>query len=206
MHPGWPVLSSPPRSPLSPQEALLVALKSLPSGTLLNVAGFGADIKPLFPSSRLCSNVSAAGQSPPPAPLRPRSCGFPAWGRGRRAGGPLQSRLSMRAGDAAACLRVPRRAAGRRGQHQPAGSPGLGAGTAPPPWVPPPALPLHRHGGRQHGQDPPAGAQAGQHRQVWHRHRGGFTVLLMSPGLFPLISPSAAPHLASTSPEGVVHP
>ncbi|XP_049658517.1 von Willebrand factor A domain-containing protein 5B2 isoform X1 [Accipiter gentilis] len=38
------------------KEALLVALKSLPSGTLLNVAGFGADIKPLFPSSRLCSN------------------------------------------------------------------------------------------------------------------------------------------------------
>ncbi|KAM9007499.1 von Willebrand factor A domain-containing protein 5B2 isoform 1-T1 [Ara ararauna] len=38
------------------KEALLVALKSLPSGTLLNVASFGADVKPLFPSSRLCSN------------------------------------------------------------------------------------------------------------------------------------------------------
>ncbi|KAM6062807.1 von Willebrand factor A domain-containing protein 5B2 isoform 2-T2 [Chlamydotis macqueenii] len=38
------------------KEALLVALKSLPSGTLLNIAGFGADVKPLFPSSRLCSN------------------------------------------------------------------------------------------------------------------------------------------------------
>ncbi|KAK2530920.1 Vwa5b2 [Columba livia] len=38
------------------KEALLVALKSLPSGTLLNVAGFGTDVKPLFPSSRLCSN------------------------------------------------------------------------------------------------------------------------------------------------------
>ncbi|KAI1235938.1 hypothetical protein IHE44_0002031 [Lamprotornis superbus] len=38
------------------KEALLVALKSLPSGTLLNLASFGADIKPLFPSSRLCSN------------------------------------------------------------------------------------------------------------------------------------------------------
>ncbi|XP_041898537.1 von Willebrand factor A domain-containing protein 5B2 isoform X1 [Corvus kubaryi] len=38
------------------KEALLVALKSLPSGTLLNVASFGTDIKPLFPSSRLCSN------------------------------------------------------------------------------------------------------------------------------------------------------
>ncbi|KAM9378756.1 von Willebrand factor A domain-containing protein 5B2 [Phaethornis superciliosus] len=38
------------------KEALLVATKSLPSGTLLNVAGFGAEVKPLFPSSRLCSN------------------------------------------------------------------------------------------------------------------------------------------------------
>ncbi|XP_009280681.1 PREDICTED: von Willebrand factor A domain-containing protein 5B2 [Aptenodytes forsteri] len=38
------------------KEALLVALKSLPSGTLLNIASFGAEVKPLFPSSRLCSN------------------------------------------------------------------------------------------------------------------------------------------------------
>ncbi|XP_074955246.1 von Willebrand factor A domain-containing protein 5B2 isoform X1 [Phalacrocorax aristotelis] len=38
------------------KEALVVALKSLPSGTLLNIAGFGTDVKPLFPSSRLCSN------------------------------------------------------------------------------------------------------------------------------------------------------
>ncbi|XP_040423861.1 von Willebrand factor A domain-containing protein 5B2 isoform X1 [Cygnus olor] len=38
------------------KEALLVALKSLPSGTLLNIAGFGSDVQPLFPSSRLCSN------------------------------------------------------------------------------------------------------------------------------------------------------
>ncbi|XP_051482933.1 von Willebrand factor A domain-containing protein 5B2 [Apus apus] len=38
------------------KEALLVALKSLPSGTLLNVASFSAEVKPLFPSSRLCSN------------------------------------------------------------------------------------------------------------------------------------------------------
>ncbi|KAM9231414.1 von Willebrand factor A domain-containing protein 5B2 [Leptosomus discolor] len=38
------------------KEALLVALKSLPSGTLLNIASFGTDVKPLFPSSRLCSN------------------------------------------------------------------------------------------------------------------------------------------------------
>ncbi|XP_064021248.1 von Willebrand factor A domain-containing protein 5B2 isoform X2 [Pogoniulus pusillus] len=38
------------------KEALLVALKSLPSGTLLNIASFGTDVKPLFPTSRLCSN------------------------------------------------------------------------------------------------------------------------------------------------------
>uniref|UniRef100_A0A8C9F1U7 von Willebrand factor A domain containing 5B2 n=1 Tax=Pavo cristatus TaxID=9049 RepID=A0A8C9F1U7_PAVCR len=35
---------------------LLVALKSLPPGTLLNMATFGVDLQPLFPSSRLCSN------------------------------------------------------------------------------------------------------------------------------------------------------
>ncbi|XP_067392606.1 von Willebrand factor A domain-containing protein 5B2 [Emydura macquarii macquarii] len=38
------------------QEALLVAVKSLPSGTLLNIAGFGSNIKPLFPASKPCSN------------------------------------------------------------------------------------------------------------------------------------------------------
>ncbi|XP_074924468.1 von Willebrand factor A domain-containing protein 5B2 isoform X2 [Chelonoidis abingdonii] len=38
------------------KEALLVAMKSLPSGTLLNIAGFGSHIKPLFPASKLCSN------------------------------------------------------------------------------------------------------------------------------------------------------
>ncbi|KFU84227.1 von Willebrand factor A domain-containing protein 5B2, partial [Chaetura pelagica] len=38
------------------KEALLVALKSLPSGTLLNIASFDSEVKPLFPSSRLCSN------------------------------------------------------------------------------------------------------------------------------------------------------
>ncbi|XP_015727258.1 von Willebrand factor A domain-containing protein 5B2 isoform X2 [Coturnix japonica] len=38
------------------KEALLVALKSLPPGTLLNMATFGAELQPLFPSSRLCSN------------------------------------------------------------------------------------------------------------------------------------------------------
>uniref|UniRef100_A0A674J8Q3 von Willebrand factor A domain containing 5B2 n=1 Tax=Terrapene triunguis TaxID=2587831 RepID=A0A674J8Q3_9SAUR len=38
--------------------ALLVAVKSLPSGTLLNIAGFGSHIKPLFPASKPCTNVS----------------------------------------------------------------------------------------------------------------------------------------------------
>ncbi|XP_062438475.1 von Willebrand factor A domain-containing protein 5B2 [Rhea pennata] len=38
------------------KEAVPVALKSLPSGTLLNVAAFGSDVKPLFPASRLCGN------------------------------------------------------------------------------------------------------------------------------------------------------
>ncbi|XP_034638239.1 von Willebrand factor A domain-containing protein 5B2 isoform X1 [Trachemys scripta elegans] len=38
------------------KEALLVAVKSLPSGTLLNIAGFGSHIKPLFPASKPCSN------------------------------------------------------------------------------------------------------------------------------------------------------
>ncbi|XP_064372768.1 von Willebrand factor A domain-containing protein 5B2 isoform X2 [Dromaius novaehollandiae] len=38
------------------KDALLVAVKSLPPGTLLNIAGFGADVKPLFPASRLCGN------------------------------------------------------------------------------------------------------------------------------------------------------
>lgn len=59
-----------------------MALKSLPSGTLLNIAGFGADVKPLFPSSRLCSNVSAAGQSPPPSPSPPPTPVSLVWGRG----------------------------------------------------------------------------------------------------------------------------
>uniref|UniRef100_A0A663MVG7 von Willebrand factor A domain containing 5B2 n=1 Tax=Athene cunicularia TaxID=194338 RepID=A0A663MVG7_ATHCN len=39
-------------------------VKSLPSGTLLNIAGFSTEVKPLFPSSRLCSNVSATGKAP----------------------------------------------------------------------------------------------------------------------------------------------
>lgn len=79
--PGCLVLSSSLWSPLSPQEALLVALKSLPSGTLLNVAGFGTDVKPLFPSSRLCSNVSAARHSAPP-PLSVPPPAAPQHGRG----------------------------------------------------------------------------------------------------------------------------
>lgn len=61
--PGWPAFGFSSWSLLSPQEALLVALKSLPSGTLLNLASFGTDIKPIFPSSRLCSNVSITGKS-----------------------------------------------------------------------------------------------------------------------------------------------
>lgn len=64
---GRPSAALPVPSP-PPQEALLVALKSLPSGTLLNIAGFGSDVQPLFPSSRLCSNVSAAGGCTAPAP------------------------------------------------------------------------------------------------------------------------------------------
>nr|XP_060622716.1 von Willebrand factor A domain-containing protein 5B2 [Anolis sagrei ordinatus] len=38
------------------KDALLVAVKSLPSGTLLNVAGFGSSIKPLFSASKPCNN------------------------------------------------------------------------------------------------------------------------------------------------------
>uniref|UniRef100_A0A8C4VW32 von Willebrand factor A domain containing 5B2 n=1 Tax=Gopherus evgoodei TaxID=1825980 RepID=A0A8C4VW32_9SAUR len=36
----------------------IIRIKSLPSGTLLNIAGFGSHIKPLFPASKPCSNVS----------------------------------------------------------------------------------------------------------------------------------------------------
>lgn len=43
---------------LFPQEAMVVALKSLPSGTMLNIVGFGTTIKPLFTSSKLCTDVS----------------------------------------------------------------------------------------------------------------------------------------------------
>lgn len=42
---------------LCPQEAMVIALKSLPSGTKLNIVGFGTTIKPLFTSSKLCTDV-----------------------------------------------------------------------------------------------------------------------------------------------------
>ncbi|XP_066475903.1 von Willebrand factor A domain-containing protein 5B2 [Tiliqua scincoides] len=38
------------------KDALLVAVKSLPSSTLLNVAGFGSNIKPLFSASKPCNS------------------------------------------------------------------------------------------------------------------------------------------------------
>jgi len=41
-----------------PQDAMVVALKSLPPGTVLNLVGFGTTIKPLFTSSKLCTDVS----------------------------------------------------------------------------------------------------------------------------------------------------
>ncbi|XP_056246962.1 von Willebrand factor A domain-containing protein 5B2 isoform X5 [Seriola aureovittata] len=40
------------------KEAMVVALKSLPSCTMLNVVGFGTTIKPLFTSSKLCTDVT----------------------------------------------------------------------------------------------------------------------------------------------------
>ncbi|XP_014328160.2 von Willebrand factor A domain-containing protein 5B1 [Xiphophorus maculatus] len=40
------------------KEAMAVALKSLPTGTMLNIAGFGTTIKPLFTSSKLCTDVT----------------------------------------------------------------------------------------------------------------------------------------------------
>ncbi|XP_077471056.1 von Willebrand factor A domain-containing protein 5B2 isoform X2 [Stigmatopora argus] len=40
------------------KEALAVAFKSLPSGTLLNVVGFGTPMKPLFTASKLCTDVT----------------------------------------------------------------------------------------------------------------------------------------------------
>ncbi|KAM3604400.1 uncharacterized protein V6R79_010583 [Siganus canaliculatus] len=40
------------------KEAMVVALKSLPPGTMLNIVGFGTTIKPLFTSSRLCTDTT----------------------------------------------------------------------------------------------------------------------------------------------------
>ncbi|XP_034411271.1 von Willebrand factor A domain-containing protein 5B1 [Cyclopterus lumpus] len=40
------------------KDAMVVALKSLPPGTMLNVVGFGTTIKPLFTSSKLCTDVT----------------------------------------------------------------------------------------------------------------------------------------------------
>ncbi|XP_029969993.1 von Willebrand factor A domain-containing protein 5B1 [Salarias fasciatus] len=40
------------------KDAMVVALKSLPPGTMLNIVGFGTTIKPLFTSSKLCTDVT----------------------------------------------------------------------------------------------------------------------------------------------------
>ncbi|XP_033993459.1 von Willebrand factor A domain-containing protein 5B1 isoform X1 [Trematomus bernacchii] len=40
------------------KDAMVVALKSLPSGTMLNIVGFGTTIKPLFTSSKPCNDVT----------------------------------------------------------------------------------------------------------------------------------------------------
>ncbi|XP_069562323.1 von Willebrand factor A domain-containing protein 5B2 isoform X2 [Brachyistius frenatus] len=40
------------------KEAMVVALKSLPSGTMFNIVGFGTTIKHLFTSSKLCTDVT----------------------------------------------------------------------------------------------------------------------------------------------------
>lgn len=40
------------------QDALVLAVKSLPTQTLVNLATFGTSVQPLFPESRSCSDVS----------------------------------------------------------------------------------------------------------------------------------------------------
>ncbi|KAF7662718.1 hypothetical protein LDENG_00227560 [Lucifuga dentata] len=40
------------------KEGMVLALKSLPAGTMLNIVGFGTTIKPLFTSSKLCTDVT----------------------------------------------------------------------------------------------------------------------------------------------------
>uniref|UniRef100_A0A673YR39 von Willebrand factor A domain-containing protein 5B1-like n=1 Tax=Salmo trutta TaxID=8032 RepID=A0A673YR39_SALTR len=42
------------------KEPMVVALKSLPPGTMLNIIGFGTTIKALFTSSKLCTDVTLA--------------------------------------------------------------------------------------------------------------------------------------------------
>lgn len=43
-----------------PQDAIVLAVKSLPSQTLINLAIFGTSVQPLFLESRPCSDVSVA--------------------------------------------------------------------------------------------------------------------------------------------------
>nr|XP_057923102.1 von Willebrand factor A domain-containing protein 5B1 isoform X2 [Doryrhamphus excisus] len=40
------------------KEAMVVALKSLPAGTLLNIVSFGTTVQPLFTASKLCTDVT----------------------------------------------------------------------------------------------------------------------------------------------------
>uniref|UniRef100_A0A3B5AS85 von Willebrand factor A domain containing 5B2 n=1 Tax=Stegastes partitus TaxID=144197 RepID=A0A3B5AS85_9TELE len=40
------------------REAMVVALKSLPSGTMLNIVGFGTTVKPLFTNSKMCTDIT----------------------------------------------------------------------------------------------------------------------------------------------------
>ena len=46
------------------QEGMVVALKSLPPGTMLNIVGFGTSIKALFSTSKLCTDVSSLSAYP----------------------------------------------------------------------------------------------------------------------------------------------
>uniref|UniRef100_A0A3Q2PYN1 von Willebrand factor A domain-containing protein 5B1 n=1 Tax=Fundulus heteroclitus TaxID=8078 RepID=A0A3Q2PYN1_FUNHE len=50
---------------------MAVALKSLPSGTMFNIVGFGTTIKPLFTSSKLCTDVSLTQFVRNPTPKYP---------------------------------------------------------------------------------------------------------------------------------------
>ena len=49
-----------PALPGSPQDAIVLAVKSLPPQTPINLATFGTLVQPLFPESRPCSDVSVA--------------------------------------------------------------------------------------------------------------------------------------------------